>query len=164
MFDKDKLKEEVLSRHNEKAEGDGSVVLAEGEEGVVLPLPNTKSYDKSSSFFDTLSCEILDRMRQDQDAESNGARRRPAYADRRINVETFGQLSLNDRQGHRGHRGRRPYNSSNTSGAATGQRSRGSNRAEGNPQQGTRAQPAKRVFVPVQGGAAGDSKTAEEKQ
>lgn len=176
-FDKDKLKEEVLLRQQQSdgKDGEGVIVLPQGqgdEPAVVLPLPNTKSYDKTSSFFDTLSCETLDRMRQDQEGGGAGPNRRRSAADRKINVETFGQLSLNDR--HRSHRGRRPpthshphphsspttsngthanANPAQTSGSASASGSRDRARNNNYPSASGAAPRSqqKRIFMPVQG-------------
>jgi len=57
-------------------------------------------YNKSSSFFDNISCESKDR------AEEQGKkfdRRAKQYEERKLNMETFGQATVN-RGGHRGYR------------------------------------------------------------
>jgi len=57
-------------------------------------------YNKSSSFFDNISCESKDR------AEEQGKkfdRRAKQYEERKLNMETFGQATVN-RGSHRGYR------------------------------------------------------------
>lgn len=77
-FDKEKLKTEV------------------GEE----EKPVSVAYDKKSSFFDNISCEASEKQ------QAKGPRHSTADQ-RRLDAETFGQLSINDRRsyGH-SHRGR----------------------------------------------------------
>ncbi|GLD96874.1 hypothetical protein PINS_up005557 [Pythium insidiosum] len=55
------------------------------------------SYQKSS-FFDTISCEALDRL------EGHHGRL-TASEERKLNTETFGAVGLNNRRGYRGGRG-----------------------------------------------------------
>ncbi|KDO17863.1 hypothetical protein SPRG_16721 [Saprolegnia parasitica CBS 223.65] len=54
------------------------------------------SYQKSS-FFDTISCDALDRL------EGVNGRLR-AHEERKLNTETFGAVGLNNRRGYRGNR------------------------------------------------------------
>ncbi|KAE9015970.1 hypothetical protein PF011_g7374 [Phytophthora fragariae] len=76
------------------------------------------SYQKSS-FFDTISCDALDRL--------EGQRSRMSGADeRKLNTETFGAVGLNNRRNFRGRgRGRRGgYRSGNWNGGRGGGRGR----------------------------------------
>ncbi|CAK4073429.1 unnamed protein product [Aphanomyces euteiches] len=56
------------------------------------------SYQKSS-FFDTISCDALDRL------EGNNGRMK-AHEERKLNTETFGAVGLNNRRSYRGGRSR----------------------------------------------------------
>eukprot|EP00005_Dracoamoeba_jomungandri_P006056 CAMPEP_0174261764 /NCGR_PEP_ID=MMETSP0439-20130205/12099_1 /TAXON_ID=0 /ORGANISM="Stereomyxa ramosa, Strain Chinc5" /LENGTH=439 /DNA_ID=CAMNT_0015346319 /DNA_START=15 /DNA_END=1334 /DNA_ORIENTATION=- len=97
-----------------------------------------KSYDKSSSFFDNLSCEATDRLQQ------TGYRRRESYANqRRLNVETFGQLSLNDQRNSRNNRNRKRYNHNNN---RNNWNNYNHNRSH---QYNNRSHQTKKVFMPV---------------
>jgi protein LSM14 len=59
------------------------------------------AYNKQSSFFDSISCDAIDRL----EGKNNGRMR--AAEERKLNTETFGAVSLNDNRGrHRGGRGR----------------------------------------------------------
>jgi len=70
----------------------------------------TKSYNKSESFFDKISCDALDRLNEQQ--EGDGGRSRRYQEQRRLDGETFGKLSLNDnRGGTRLYHNTRPQNS-----------------------------------------------------
>ncbi|RLN65621.1 hypothetical protein BBP00_00002732 [Phytophthora kernoviae] len=64
---------------------------------------NTKTESKGSyqksSFFDTISCDALDRL-EGQRARMSGAE------ERKLNTETFGAVGLNNRRNFRGGRGR----------------------------------------------------------
>ena len=54
---------------------------------------NGKAYNKSSSFFDNISCESKERL------EAGGGKPRTSYAEqRRLDTETFGSISVNDRR------------------------------------------------------------------
>jgi len=57
-----------------------------------------KAYDKTSSFFDSISCEATDRMKEKD-------RRKESQEQRKIDQETFGMEKLHMRGGYRG-RGR----------------------------------------------------------
>ncbi|KAI8337924.1 Scd6-like Sm domain-containing protein [Chlamydoabsidia padenii] len=72
---------------------------------VIIPPPNDEDfYDKSKSFFDNISCESKER--QDQDGNIN--RRGKFHEERKLNVETFGQASI-DYSRSRNFRGRGGY-------------------------------------------------------
>eukprot|EP01087_Luapelamoeba_hula_P004925 TRINITY_DN1492_c0_g1_i2.p1 TRINITY_DN1492_c0_g1~~TRINITY_DN1492_c0_g1_i2.p1 ORF type:complete len:497 (+),score=65.18 TRINITY_DN1492_c0_g1_i2:116-1606(+) len=80
LFDKDKLKEEII-----KAAEDTNAEASPAAQALLA----TKSYDKTTSFFDTLSCEATDKLAE----EANDRR---TYAEqRRLNAETFGIGNMN---------------------------------------------------------------------
>jgi protein LSM14 len=85
----------------EKKEEDGNVQDGEAqEESGAEEKTQENFYNKSSSFFDNISCESKDR------AEEQGKkfdRRAKQYEERKLNMETFGQATVN-RGGHRGYR------------------------------------------------------------
>lgn len=79
-FDKEKILEEVAHADNE-----------DGQSG--------SAYDKSSSFFDNISCEATEKMKE----KETKVEKKTSADQRKLDSETFGQLSLNDR--HRNYRG-----------------------------------------------------------
>lgn len=95
-FDKEKIKEEVLKG---VVHVDTESIPAEGDQAP-LPVPAEKAYDKSTSFFDSISCESLDRLKDDSDGGNARSDRR--RHERSLNAETFGRAA-NDRRAH--HRG-----------------------------------------------------------
>jgi len=88
---------------NEKKEQTEEGNVQDGEtqeESGAEEKPQENFYNKSSSFFDNISCESKDR------AEEQGKkfdRRAKQYEERKLNMETFGQATVN-RGGHRGYR------------------------------------------------------------
>ncbi len=116
-FDKEKIKEEVLKvgallesflsiflwlrtiiflRLQVAQEGKSEGKVSGDEAELVVPAV-PKAYDKTSSFFDSLSCESLDRLKEDQEGSKQSNRR---HHEKKLNVETFGQGSLgNNRYG-----------------------------------------------------------------
>ncbi|EQC33088.1 hypothetical protein SDRG_09607 [Saprolegnia diclina VS20] len=78
------------------------------------------SYQKSS-FFDTISCDALDRL------EGVNGRLR-AHEERKLNTETFGAVGLNNRRGYRGNR-----NNGNGNGNGNGGGNRNRNGGNGYP-------------------------------
>ncbi|RLN76811.1 hypothetical protein BBJ28_00007654 [Nothophytophthora sp. Chile5] len=62
--------------------------------------PETKGSYQKSSFFDTISCDALDRL-EGQRSRITGAE------ERKLNTETFGAVGLNNRRNFRGGRGGR---------------------------------------------------------
>jgi len=128
LFDKAKIKQELLRGAPETPESQG----AEPGSAVTTPSLPTKSYDKTASFFDSLSCDSLTE-------DGDGGKR--SYAEqRRLNAETFGVQSLNDGRSHRGQSDR----------GGTRQYQRRQNGAQGGNYT-NRPHPTKRVFVPVHG-------------
>jgi len=129
LFDKAKIKQELLK----SAPGEESQGTDQSSAVVSAPLP-TKSYDKATSFFDSLSCDSL--------TEDEGSKRSSYAEQRRLNAETFGAHSVSDGRSHRpqgdNRGGNRQYqrraNGANNHGAYAGSRSQNN----------------KRVFVPVQ--------------
>jgi len=96
-FDKEKVLEEV------EAGGGGEDF---SRDDLLRP-----AYDKSSSFFDSISCDALERVKGTKEDNryggSGGRPNRSAMADqRRIDAETFGQTSI-DKGRQRNIRGRR---------------------------------------------------------
>ncbi|ORX44400.1 hypothetical protein BCR36DRAFT_586253 [Piromyces finnis] len=85
----------------DKKEEEGNVQDGEEqEESGAEEKTQENFYNKSSSFFDNISCESKDR------AEEQGKkfdRRAKQYEERKLNMETFGQATVN-RGGHRGYR------------------------------------------------------------
>mmetsp|Transcript_2075 Transcript_2075/g.4842 ORF Transcript_2075/g.4842 Transcript_2075/m.4842 type:complete len:180 (+) Transcript_2075:227-766(+) len=97
-FNKDGLVQE-LKKPEEAPAAEGA---EEGQEAVAkepeFDAPAGKAYDKTKSFFDCISCEALDRRQ-----EGGAGKRRSMAEQRKVDVETFGAMSLE----HRGHgRGR----------------------------------------------------------
>ncbi|GAB5591162.1 hypothetical protein Unana1_06062 [Umbelopsis nana] len=92
-FNKDNILKEV--HHDDGAQQE--------EEEVVIPPPDD-FYNKTKSFFDNISCEAKER--QEQGNNKYGDHRRSKFhEERKLNVETFGQASV-DQGRHRGYRGR----------------------------------------------------------
>jgi protein LSM14 len=97
-FDKDHILQEVSHPHDdENAEADNG----EDEEEVVIPPPDD-FYNRSKSFFDNISCEAKERS---DGPNRYGDNRRKYHEERKLNVETFGQASVEQGR-HRGYRGR----------------------------------------------------------
>ncbi|KAF9427394.1 hypothetical protein BGZ94_004994 [Podila epigama] len=105
-FHKDDLVKEVSKTDEQHA-------VKEEEEEVVIPQAE-EFYDRSKSFFDNISCETKERM-NNADAKSQGGnrlsmpeRRAKQSEERQLNLETFGQTSVDSgrfRGGYRGGRG-----------------------------------------------------------
>jgi len=131
LFDKAKIKQELLKGVSEETQGTDSSPAV-----VPTPLP-TKSYDKATSFFDSLSCDSL--------AEDDGSKRSSYAEQRRLNAETFGVHSISDGRSHR------PQNDNRGGNRQYQRRSNGAN-GHGN-YAGNRGQNSKRVFVPKNEGA-----------
>ncbi|CEG47018.1 Uncharacterized mRNA-associated protein RAP55 [Plasmopara halstedii] len=92
----------------------------------------TGSYQKSS-FFDTISCDALDRL-EGQRSRMSGAE------ERKLNTETFGAVGLNNRRNFRGRgRGRR---GGSRNGSWNGSRAQGGNGGNRNSNGSSRPQPA----------------------
>jgi len=68
------------------------------EEFSKLSVEEPKTHYQKSSFFDTISCDALDRL------EGNKGRM-SGYEERKLNTETFGAVGLNNRRSFRGGRG-----------------------------------------------------------
>lgn len=95
-FDKVKLAEEVKSGKEEPA-GENGVEAKVKEEALTLPA-NVEPYNKTKSFFDSISCDALDRLSEQEDKNKP---RKSFQEQRRLDEETFGRGS-----GGRGGRGR----------------------------------------------------------
>jgi len=102
-------------------------------------------YDKSSSFFDAISCEATDRLKEGKDKQ-----RASLSEQRKLDTETFGTAQT-DRRYSRGGRGR--YNpSSQYSHNAQNTANNTSNTAPKQQQQQQQQNPSQRVFRPVNTG------------
>ncbi|KAJ3102293.1 hypothetical protein HDU97_000650 [Phlyctochytrium planicorne] len=104
-FDRSELK---FPAKPDQANGEEEKVSPDNEE----PTSPSNFYDKTSSFFDNISCEARDR--------AEGERRRVRQnEERRLNMETFGQVSIDGQRGghrrgnYRRGRGGRGYNNNN---------------------------------------------------
>ncbi|KAI9475549.1 MAG: Scd6-like Sm domain-containing protein [Benjaminiella poitrasii] len=73
------------------------------EDEIEIP-PADEFYDKTSSFFDNISCESKERSEQQQQSP-NEMRRHRFQEERKLNLETFGQASV-DQSRYRNYRGR----------------------------------------------------------
>jgi protein LSM14 len=100
-FNKDSTVKEVTHPHEEEQVIDHSAV--QDEEEVIIP-PADDYYNKTRSFFDNISCEAKERSEQGNNKYGDN-RRSKFHEERKLNVETFGQASV-DQGRHRGYRGR----------------------------------------------------------
>ncbi|KAG0237664.1 hypothetical protein BGW41_008329 [Actinomortierella wolfii] len=98
-FHKEDLLKEVVAKSEDQAEKEDEVVIPQAEE----------FYDKKKSFFDNISCETKERMSQ---AENKGhgrlsapERRAKQSEERQLNMETFGQASVDSGRFRGGFRG-----------------------------------------------------------
>lgn len=121
-FDKSQLVKEFASLDiQEEVEAEAQVHnLADLEDGEVADESRTteaaKFYDKSKSFFDSISCDALEK-------KSN---RLTTAEEKRLNVQTFGAPSVNR------NRPSGPHNYNNSGGGSGGFRPRGNYHGEGN--------------------------------
>ncbi|KAG2172133.1 hypothetical protein INT44_006602 [Umbelopsis vinacea] len=100
-FNKDSILKEVTHPHEEEIVIDQSDV--QDEDDVIIP-PADDYYNKTRSFFDNISCEAKERSEQGNNKYGDN-RRSKFHEERKLNVETFGQASV-DQGRHRGYRGR----------------------------------------------------------
>ncbi|KAH8556776.1 Scd6-like Sm domain-containing protein [Umbelopsis sp. PMI_123] len=100
-FNKDSIIKEVTHPHEEDVTADQSAT--HDEEEVIIP-PADDYYNKTKSFFDNISCEAKERSEQGNTKYGDN-RRSKFHEERKLNVETFGQASV-DQGRHRGYRGR----------------------------------------------------------
>ncbi|CAG8737517.1 9794_t:CDS:2, partial [Ambispora leptoticha] len=114
-FNKDELVKEVVKKiipnHDLKEENcaDGLELGPEEEEEEVLIPPAETYYDKAKSFFDNISCETKERLEQqgpDGRGLSVAERRQKQSEERRLNLETFGQVSIDGGRYRGGYRSR----------------------------------------------------------
>ncbi|CAG8571279.1 8779_t:CDS:10 [Ambispora leptoticha] len=107
----------------------------EDEEEILIP-PSELFYDKNKSFFDNISCETKERLEQQgpdgRRSLSVSERRQKQSEERRLNLETFGQVSIDGgryrggyrsrgyRGGRGGYRGNRGGGSSSGGGGSNG--------------------------------------------
>ncbi|KAG5455678.1 MAG: Scd6-like Sm domain-containing protein [Olpidium bornovanus] len=75
------------------------------------PAPQPVVYYDKSSFFDNISCETKERQQMGQEGRTRvpGERRAWQLEERRLNVETFGQTSIDGGRHRRNFRGRGGY-------------------------------------------------------
>ncbi|CAG8565452.1 18639_t:CDS:2 [Acaulospora morrowiae] len=121
-FNKDELVKEVVKKivpnHEVKEENEveGIALGPEEEEEDILIPPSETYYNKAKSFFDNISCETKERLEQQgpdgRRVLSVAERRQKQSEERRLNLETFGQVSIDGgryrgggRRGYRGSRG-----------------------------------------------------------
>ncbi|KAI8642683.1 Scd6-like Sm domain-containing protein [Parasitella parasitica] len=80
---------------------------ANDEESEEVEIPQSDEfYDKTSSFFDNISCESKERNEQSQ---RNEPRRSHFQEERKLNVETFGQTTVDQSRYRNNYRGRGGY-------------------------------------------------------
>ncbi|CAG8471229.1 16669_t:CDS:2 [Funneliformis caledonium] len=112
-FNKEEIVKEVVKKthpHDQKEEeildGQGE---EEEEEDILIP-PAESYYDRSKSFFDNISCETKERLEQQgpdgRRSLSVAERRQKQSEERRLNLETFGQVSIDGGRYRGGYRGR----------------------------------------------------------
>lgn len=114
-FSKNELVKEVSEKTREggSKEEDNATIESEATvepaEEVVIPPPAEVYYNKAS-FFDNISCETKERQQATEDGRQQGGGRAKQFEERRLNLETFGQMSIDRGRGHRrGFRGRGGY-------------------------------------------------------
>jgi len=105
-------------------------------EGADAIVPAQK-YNKATSFFDSISCDALDKLKKLE----GGGDRRPNYRTRvreenETNMATFGATSLNQANGH----GRQNNNRRNNNGRNNNGRNNKGNRSNGQRERSNRAQ------------------------
>ncbi|KAI9209773.1 Scd6-like Sm domain-containing protein [Polychytrium aggregatum] len=92
-------KSELQTKETREVEHEEDDDFEDGEED-----HDSSAYNKSKSFFDNISCEARDRAEGEKTS-----RRARQYEERRLNLETFGQISIDgNKQGNR--RGGYGYN------------------------------------------------------
>ncbi|RHZ64620.1 hypothetical protein Glove_321g32 [Diversispora epigaea] len=115
-FNKDELVKEVVKKivPNHELKDDESadnitIGLEEEEEDILIP-PAESYYDKAKSFFDNISCETKERLEQQGPDGRRGLsvaeRRQKQSEERRLNLETFGQVSIDGGRYRGGYRSR----------------------------------------------------------
>ncbi|KAF9930936.1 hypothetical protein FBU30_011045 [Linnemannia zychae] len=98
-FHKDELAKEVGKTEEAEVVEEEEVIIPQAEE----------FYDKSKSFFDNISCETKERMNKNDNQGYNRLsmpeRRAKQSEERQLNLETFGQTSVDQGRFRGGHRG-----------------------------------------------------------
>ncbi|KAG2235167.1 Scd6-like Sm domain-containing protein [Thamnidium elegans] len=97
-------KSEIVKKDHEEAD--------DTEEEIEIPAPD-EFYDKTSSFFDNISCESKERNEQRQ---LNEPRRSHFHEERKLNLETFGQATVDQSRYRNNYRGRGNYRGGNRGG------------------------------------------------
>ncbi|KAG2211124.1 hypothetical protein INT46_004500 [Mucor plumbeus] len=90
---------------SEVVKKDGEEANDEEAEEIEIPQPD-EFYDKTSSFFDNISCESKERNEQRQ---QNEPRRSHFHEERKLNLETFGQATVDQSRYRNNYRGRGGY-------------------------------------------------------
>ncbi|KAL7309815.1 hypothetical protein PS15m_010654 [Mucor circinelloides] len=90
---------------SEVVKKEGEEVNDEEAEEIEIPQPD-EFYDKTSSFFDNISCESKERNEQRQ---QNEPRRSHFHEERKLNLETFGQATVDQSRYRNNYRGRGGY-------------------------------------------------------
>ncbi|GAA5796778.1 Scd6-like Sm domain-containing protein [Helicostylum pulchrum] len=97
-------KSEIVKKDHEEAD--------DTEDEIEIPAPD-EFYDKTSSFFDNISCESKERNEQRQ---LNEPRRSHFHEERKLNLETFGQATVDQSRYRNNYRGRGNYRGGNRGG------------------------------------------------
>ncbi|KAI9340705.1 Scd6-like Sm domain-containing protein [Pilaira anomala] len=97
-------KSEIVKKDHEEVDDE--------EEEIEIPAPD-EFYDKTSSFFDNISCESKERNEQRQ---LNEPRRSHFHEERKLNLETFGQATVDQSRYRNNYRGRGNYRGGNRGG------------------------------------------------
>ncbi|GBC04162.1 hypothetical protein RclHR1_05540015 [Rhizophagus clarus] len=112
-FNKEEIVKEVVKKihpndqkEEEPVDGHGE---EEEEEDILIP-PAESFYDRNKSFFDNISCETKERLEQQGPDGRRGLsvaeRRQKQSEERRLNLETFGQVSIDGGRYRGSYRGR----------------------------------------------------------
>ncbi|CAG8560490.1 10747_t:CDS:10 [Diversispora eburnea] len=115
-FNKDELVKEVVKKivpnheiKDDESSDNNTLGLEEEEEDILIP-PAESYYDKAKSFFDNISCETKERLEQQGPDGRRGLsvaeRRQKQSEERRLNLETFGQVSIDGGRYRGGYRSR----------------------------------------------------------
>ncbi|KAG9303904.1 hypothetical protein G9A89_005814 [Geosiphon pyriformis] len=113
-FNKDEIVKEVVKKVVHDVKEEESIETHGGtedeeEEDVLIP-PAETFYNKAKSFFDNISCETKERLEQQGPDGRRGLsvaeRRQKQSEERRLNLETFGQVSIDGGRYRGSHRGR----------------------------------------------------------
>ncbi|CAB4485040.1 hypothetical protein RhiirA5_376924 [Rhizophagus irregularis] len=111
-FNKEEIVKEVVKKihpNDQKEEEPVDGHEEEEEEDILIP-PAESYYDRNKSFFDNISCETKERLEQQgpdgRRSLSVAERRQKQSEERRLNLETFGQVSIDGGRYRGSYRGR----------------------------------------------------------